>query len=353
MAGKAEEAIEPLREATRLADGTGDAGLKLALRAVFVLAHFFTGRLREALAITEEALAAAGGDPRLGDEVFGFKPFVMLLMFRAFLLREMGRLDEAAHELDRTAALAQEQGQLEVLALAHQSYVDLARLTGEVRPAMEHARRAIEAAEKLGSAFSRAQAYAALGGAHFLNEEWNEAASALEQSLAITRESGTGVTDEAFKVLGLAEVYLRQGKASTARATAEEAVALAHRYHARVSECYAELALARVLLGTEGARAAPAIESTLARALALVEETGAASPEPFIRLERAKLARLTGDEATDRHERREALRLFINMGATVHAEKLARELAEADKSPPRHIHESTGRRGRTSEPASS
>src|SRR5437773_2963027 len=252
LGSAAEEAVEPLREAVRLADGSDDAGLQLALRAVLVLALFLTGRLREALAITEQALSGTLEDPKLGTEIFGFNPFVMLLMFRALLLREMGRLDEAAHELDRTTRLAQEQGQLEVLAMAHQGYVDLARLTCDVGAAMAHARRAVEAAESLGSAFSRGQAYSALAGAHMLNEEWNEAASAGEQSLAIIRESRTGVSDEAFKVLGLAEVYLHQGKASLARATAEEAIALARRHHARLAECYAHLALARVLLLIEG-----------------------------------------------------------------------------------------------------
>jgi len=327
LGGAAEEAVEPLREAVRLADGSDDAGLQLALRGVLVLALFLTGRLREALAITEQALSGTLEDPKLGTEIFGFNPFVMLRMLRALLLREMGRLDEAAHELDRTTRLAQEQGQLEVLAMAHQGYVDLARLTCDVGAAMAHARRAVEAAESLGSAFSRGQAYSALAGAHMLNEEWNEAASAGEQSLAIIRESRTGVSDEAFKVLGLAEVYLHQGKGSLARATAEEAIALARRHHARLAECYAHLALARVLLGTEGARGASAIASALARALALAEETGAAAAEPFIRLEEARLAQATGDEVTRQRKLGAAQRFFTTIGAPLRAEQVARELA--------------------------
>jgi class 3 adenylate cyclase/tetratricopeptide (TPR) repeat protein len=333
LGGAAEEAIEPLQEAVRLADGSDDAGLQLALRAVLVLALFLTGRLREGLAITEPALARTPADPQLGAEVFGFNPFIMLLLFRAMLLREIGRLDEAARELDRTAQLTQERGQLEILSLTHQSYVDLARITGDVRRAMEHARRAVEAAEALGSAFSRAQAYGAIGGAHMLNEEWDEAASAIEQSLAIIRESRTGASDEAFKVLSLAEVYLHQGKGSLARATAEEAIALARRSHARLAECSAHLVLARVLLGTEGARGASAIASALAQALALVEETGAAAVEPFIRLEEAELARATGDEATRQRKLREAHRLFTEMGAPIRAEQVARELGASVESP--------------------
>jgi tetratricopeptide (TPR) repeat protein len=327
MSGQAEEAVEPLRAATRLADETEDAGLKLAVRAVLVIALFFSGRLREALAIIEEALAKAPeAVPELGSDIFGFSPFIMLLMFRAQLLRHMGRLEEAARALDRATALAQEHGQLEILAVTHQAYVEMAWLTGDVRPAMEHARRAVEAAEALGSAFSRSQAYGALGVAHRLNEQWDEAAAACERSLAILRESRTGIADEAFKMAGLAEVYLHQSKTQLARATAEEAVTFASRYQ-RVAECYARLILARVLLATEGAPAASAIQEALMRALALVEETGATSMEPSIHVELAELARLRGDDAGRRRELLEAQRLFTAIGAPLRAEQVARELA--------------------------
>ncbi len=325
MSGQAEEAIEPLREATRLADETEDAGLKLALRAVLVIALFFSGRLREALAMIEEALARAPALPELGTDIFGFSPLIMLLMSRGQLLRHTGRLEEAARALDRATALAQEHRQLEILVVAHQAYVDLAWLTGDTRPAMEHARRAVEAAEALGSAFSRSQAYGALGLAYRLNQQWDEAAAACEQSLAILRESRTGIADEAFKVAGLAEVYLHQGKEQLARTTAEEAVTFASRYQ-RVAECYARLILARVLLATEGAPAASAIQEALMRALALVEETGAASMEPSIRVELAELARLRGDDAGRQRELREAQRLFTGIGAPLRAEQVAKEI---------------------------
>jgi hypothetical protein len=48
---------------------------------------------------------------------------------------------------------------------------------------------------------------------------------------------------------------------------------------------------------------------------------------PFVHVERAELARLTGDEATRERELREAHRLFIAMGATIRAEQVAKELA--------------------------
>ena len=79
---------------------------------------------------------------------------------------------------------------------------------------------------------------------------------------------------------------------------------------------------------TEGAAASGEIQAALKEAQALVEETGSRSQEPFIHEELAKLARLTGDDATYQRDLREAHRLFTEMGATGHAERLAKELKQ-------------------------
>jgi hypothetical protein len=54
--------------------------------------------------------------------------------------------------------------------------------------------------------------------------------------------------------------------------------------------------------------------------------SGAKSYEPFLHVERAELARLTCDEAARECELREAHRLFLEIGATIRAEQVAREL---------------------------
>jgi hypothetical protein len=65
------------------------------------------------------------------------------------------------------------------------------------------------------------------------------------------------------------------------------------------------------------------IEAALAEADAWLEMSGAKSYGPFLHVERAELARLAGDEATRQCELREAHRLFVEMGATGHAERMA------------------------------
>ena len=58
-----------------------------------------------------------------------------------------------------------------------------------------------------------------------------------------------------------------------------------------------------------------------------IERSGAKSYEPFLHLEYAELARLTGDEASRDHALREAHRLFIEIGATTRAEQVALEIS--------------------------
>jgi len=54
--------------------------------------------------------------------------------------------------------------------------------------------------------------------------------------------------------------------------------------------------------------------------------SGAKSYEPFLHVARAELARLTRDETTRERELREAHRLFLEIGAPIRAEQVAKEL---------------------------
>ena len=88
-----------------------------------------------------------------------------------------------------------------------------------------------------------------------------------------------------------------------------------------------QLAIARVLLRTEGAKSAELIRAALLQAQTLVHQSGTKHCEPFIRVELAELARLTGDEAARKRELREAHRLFTEVGATAHASRVARQIS--------------------------
>ena len=64
----------------------------------------------------------------------------------------------------------------------------------------------------------------------------------------------------------------------------------------------------------------------LSEADAWLEMSGAKSYEPFLHVERAELARLTGDEGVLEQELREAHRLFTEIGAPIRAAEVAKEL---------------------------
>ena len=82
----------------------------------------------------------------------------------------------------------------------------------------------------------------------------------------------------------------------------------------------------RALRETMGRQATREIEVALAEADAWLEMSGAESYEPFLHVERAELARLTGDEVARERELHEAQRLFLEIGAPIRAEQVAEDL---------------------------
>ena len=67
------------------------------------------------------------------------------------------------------------------------------------------------------------------------------------------------------------------------------------------------------------------IGAALERVVELIEEFGARAYRPQVHEELAELARLRGDEAARASELQEALRLYTEMGASGHVERLASE----------------------------
>ena len=309
-------------EAARIAERTGDAALRAAMWPPLARSHLLSGRLREALALTEQALAVVPEDPAFG-QLLGYSPYLNLLQLRANLLAYAGHWPEAAAAFERMIAVAREHGSQGLVAFASSDYGWWAGLLGDPPTALAECRRAVEIAEKLGGQMTRVYAYNALGVAELSAGRASEAVAALEQALGIAREMRTGGEVGLLTLAHLADAQLARGDPACARALAEQAVSEACRHRVLASECFARLVHARVLLSGEGhAGAAGALE----RALALVEETGARCYAPFVRVERARLARLSGDEAGYGQEMRLAHQLFTEMGATGHAEAVEPEL---------------------------
>ena len=124
----------------------------------------------------------------------------------------------------------------------------------------------------------------------------------------------------------MSRLLLAANNPDRARAIAAQATNAARDLATRTTECFGQITLAEALRRTEGVAAAGAIRNALARARNLVDGTEARAYEPWILEEEGRLAQLEGDQAQFESKLREAHRLFVEMGATGHAKRLAREL---------------------------
>jgi hypothetical protein len=120
---------------------------------------------------------------------------------------------------------------------------------------------------------------------------------------------------------------LMQFEVNEALAAAREAITLGSAGGSRFHEAEAQLALARALLASEGTLPRAEIEFALERAEALVETTGGRVLSPRILELRGRLAAALGDAPASDRTLRQALDVYREIGATGHAERLARELA--------------------------
>jgi class 3 adenylate cyclase/tetratricopeptide (TPR) repeat protein len=324
--GEVQRCLTEAIESVRLAERVGDPVPIGAFHDNIVAAYAYLGRLGESWDAYTRARTLVGDDPLAFADVYGISPLMSVMNAGTHTQVLMGRFHDGARACAELRELAQTHQQLDILCWAHATTVWLARLSGEVANPMHHARSAVELAEKVGNAFARVVASWALGMAHALAAQWAEAVAVLEDGLTLARGRRASLWAEVLMLAVLAESYAGAGNHRLARARAEEALALARRRETRTQEIEAQLALARVLLRAEGAAARHDVEAALERALGLVMGTGARAFEPYLHVERAALARATGDEAARQHELREAHRLFIEMGAPIRAEQVATQL---------------------------
>jgi len=314
---------EHASEALRVAGRTGDPVLAAELASD---AHPFcwTGRLRDAVRLCEQAIALGPDDLSLGRDVFGVSAYLLGSMFRGMALVEMGRLEEAAFDLDRASAHPAEQPTPFIWAQAW--HVVRAYRSGNVSGALTHARRTLDRADGVGDTVTKVLAHVVLGVALIANEEWSAAEDAERRALAIARKSHVGFGVTAWALHFLAETMLGRDDSRAALALADEALAEARQSGGRLFEMDSLLTRARALLRSDGAGGAAEAQRTLAEVSGLIDETGAHCRQPVVHEVSAEIARLLGDAATRARELREAHRLLLGMGASEQADRLAREI---------------------------
>jgi tetratricopeptide (TPR) repeat protein len=315
-----------VRQAFALAEESGDPMLYVAI-SLGAYALFCVGAYREGLAICDRAIERAQGDPRAGADVIGGSPYAWCRAQRGGFLTVLGEFEEAHREIEEGRRIAGEQGEIETVGFIHHFSIVLAYHRGEPEEALARAQQALEIAERTGSSFSRAWSWYFLGWAEMMRGEWRPAIAAIERSAAIANEHRTAREATGLRMASLGEAYLGLGDLERARTLVDEGFAIAHEQGNQVGMTYASLARARVLLGSAGPAARTEIEAALARALELEHGVGGKAYVPMVHVELAELARQCGDPEGHERELREAHRLFTELGATGHTERLASELA--------------------------
>jgi class 3 adenylate cyclase len=314
------------RQALALAEESGDRELYVAT-ANGAYACVCIHEHHEALAICDRAIELADGDPTVGAGVLLGCPYAQCYVLKGLALTYLGHLEQAGRLLEQGRKIARAQRDLEVVGFSHNCSTWLAYFQGEPEAVLGHAQQALEIAERIGSSFSRAWGWLWIGVAALIRGEWQRAIDALERSEAIAREGRTAVEGDAGRLALLGESYLGLGDPERARTLVAEAVEIAPAQGHVVWETHANLALARVLLGSAGTAERAQIEAALAHALQLAGDTGAKAYEPLVHVELAELARQGGEEEERQRELRDAHRLFTEIGASGHTERLAGELA--------------------------
>lgn len=289
LGGHVEEYVELTREAMGLADSIGAPAMRMAVMPNGIYSHMVRGHLDEALRLADEAMELGRDDPTLAAGMGLASPYAFCVMMRGVVLNAMGRLDEAEAEHERALRVAREQGDLETQGWTHANHAFLARNTGRTDIALSHATQGYEIAERIGDSFSRGWALTNVGYAHLLREEWQEAIEAVEVSLERSREARTGLEGEPWRLAILAEALIGAGDGRSARATAEEAVALTLERGSEWILPYCYRVLAEALLASDGPGAGSDAGAALDNAESAAERTGARSELPFIERTRSKL----------------------------------------------------------------
>jgi tetratricopeptide (TPR) repeat protein len=323
--GRFREAITPVLRSISLADGSGDAALYLSASGNAYL-FFLLGEYQEALTITERAIELADGDASVGAGITVQCPLAQALMQKGAVLCEQGRLDEGGELIERGRRMAADRNASELVGWGHNWAFWHAYRSGDGERAMSHPRGSLELADRIGDAFARTWAPTLVGIAAAMLGRWQDALDAVALARAVSPERRVAADAEGWSLLVAAEADLNLGRPERALETCREAVALI-RERELAMESVATITLARVLLGTAGLRARDEIEAVLARAEEVVRTLGTVVVEPLIHEVRSELAQQAGDVRGHEHHVREAHRLFVQMGATGHVERLERTLA--------------------------
>lgn len=262
-----------------------------------------------------EQIAWSRDHPAWGLRDWGFSVHVGALAELGVVACYDGPLSHAREHLERGIAIARQVGDGEFESSCLAALAHVACAAGEAEQGLAAARRCVEIAERLASAF-RVTAYTSLGEALLEMERADEALEAIGRGESL---DALGEIARLPRIRLRARARLAKGDADGALADAEHVLARSIEAGARIGAAEAAITLAEALRARGQAADATRIESLLDEADRLIAETGAVNLAPLVLLERAALAAAAGDSVRRRSLLEEARDGFLRMGAPVRA----------------------------------
>ena len=310
--------LERYLEGFGLAEDSEDSGARAAVVVAPIVGLTYMGPLADAMAFVERGLAICADDPDRGRDLLSFSPLGRILQLRAAVHLRMGCLGAVRSDVERAVAIARPRGEGDTLMWALALVPHVTWFEGEAADTTATALEAVRVGEDTGNVMALAIALEGLAVSQLAAGRAGDAIATCDRILAAGRQQSSGLLVEASVRAFQAYAHLAVGAPAAAVTAADEAVEISRRQGARVVECFALLTRAHV--GRVTGAPDKAVEDDLHATLALIEETGARSYEPFAAEE---LGRLRNDRA----ELRKALQLYERIGATGHARRLGTELS--------------------------
>jgi adenylate cyclase len=309
--GDAAEAARLCGDAVRLCIKHELREMVVRFRLALLITHTSAGRPREGIALADEATGTGWRTEAVSEDNF------MSRAYYGTLRMWMGHLKESAACLESALEYAEREDR--VASWMQAQFVDMSWFTGNIEPALPAARRAHERAQSAGSLFFTALTLRALGLAHLLNNQTQEAIEYLEQALPLVAPGAFAHQFEANHLVTLADAYLQTGRLDDAAHTVDRALESATRSGSRVWELRALIGL--LALPVTADRRPRAIAG-LQRAEELIHESGLEGFLPRLWLAHAHWAQ--GDSQR-RDYLAKASAEFERMGASGHVARMLRE----------------------------
>lgn len=274
--------------------------------------------------MAEEGLARFPRHIASQEWLSGFNPYAIFSMWRGMGLIWMGRLPEGIEEFSRTRRIGEEDGTPQISAHAMRNAAEAHCHAHDADGALACARQIEEISRRQGEpAAMVALMQLAFGYAHLAAGRASEAIERARDALDLWRL--VDKSQEATAATLLAEALLQAGDLPAAESAAVEAIEICGSTLRGNFEAEAHGVLARALLRRDGAVARDAAEAALTHAAELIERTGAKTLAPALCEWRAELAAVLGDDATREQLLRQAAQLYEEIGAPLHAARLAAE----------------------------